>query len=378
MTDAYDTAVLLDSPFAYYRLEDTSGTVMTDSSGNGRNGTFTNSPALAQSGPISGWRAALFKGVNDYASATLNLSATKQATFECWFAVVTNVKQGAIWQFGDNADTTLGMAFAWYDNLDGVVNVGADNGLSTQYNITVFTQPLLLSWVHMVAAIDRLANPKMVTLYINGQFSPQGQKSFTAHNSFFGNLPLYLSRNVGLSKFLNVLVSRVAVYNTLLTQANAAAHFAAALSVGPVQVSSAAPVSVGNLTDALAPLTSALSTIQTVLNRIAPPIISLLAISTTHTLSGVGTLTLTGRGIIVRQSVVPAEWGITYGVIGEYENRLVQLVFNGYLVGGIQAEPLQIVDQYAARQLYLFDDNVPINVNYDVGTGCTIIVEQLA
>jgi hypothetical protein len=36
----YDTAVLSLSPYAYYRLDETSGTVAADSSGNGRNGTY--------------------------------------------------------------------------------------------------------------------------------------------------------------------------------------------------------------------------------------------------------------------------------------------------------------------------------------------------
>jgi Concanavalin A-like lectin/glucanases superfamily len=36
----YDATVLASSPYAYYRLDETSGTVAVDSSGNGRNGTY--------------------------------------------------------------------------------------------------------------------------------------------------------------------------------------------------------------------------------------------------------------------------------------------------------------------------------------------------
>lgn len=41
---AYSTAVLADSPTWYYRCQDLSGTVATDSSGNSHNGTYTNTP----------------------------------------------------------------------------------------------------------------------------------------------------------------------------------------------------------------------------------------------------------------------------------------------------------------------------------------------
>lgn len=51
---SYSSEVLADSPMAYYRLGDTSGTTMTDSSGNARHGTYTGSPGLNTTGLLTG------------------------------------------------------------------------------------------------------------------------------------------------------------------------------------------------------------------------------------------------------------------------------------------------------------------------------------
>ena len=44
----YAVQVLADNPLALYQFDETSGTVMADSSGNGRDGTYVNSPSLGQ------------------------------------------------------------------------------------------------------------------------------------------------------------------------------------------------------------------------------------------------------------------------------------------------------------------------------------------
>src|SRR4051812_8284116 len=43
---SYSSEVLADSPLAYWRLGDASGTTMVDSSGNARDGAYTGSPTL--------------------------------------------------------------------------------------------------------------------------------------------------------------------------------------------------------------------------------------------------------------------------------------------------------------------------------------------
>ena len=74
-------------PVAHWKLDENSGTLAADSSGNGNNGTLTNGPKWAP-GKIGG--ATKFDGVNDYinipqgVSANLNFSTYKAFTISGW------------------------------------------------------------------------------------------------------------------------------------------------------------------------------------------------------------------------------------------------------------------------------------------------------
>jgi subtilisin-like proprotein convertase family protein len=63
----YSATVLSDNPAGYWRFGEASGTVATDSSGNGNHGTYLNGPLLGQTGALVGDtnKAASFDGVND-------------------------------------------------------------------------------------------------------------------------------------------------------------------------------------------------------------------------------------------------------------------------------------------------------------------------
>lgn len=84
---SYPSNVLTDSPLMYWRLGDTSGTTAVDSTTNGRNGAYQNSPTLGVTGLVGtdSNRAVQFDGVNDYASiasaAWMNVAAF---TVEAW------------------------------------------------------------------------------------------------------------------------------------------------------------------------------------------------------------------------------------------------------------------------------------------------------
>lgn len=81
--------------------------------------------------------------------------------------------------------------------------------------------------------------------------------------------------------------------------------------------------------------------------------------------------------MIVTAAAVPAEWGILFGVVGRYEPRLVQLQVQAQLFGGVTSVSLELVDQYEAAALYLFNDNVPTGLNYDVTVGATVTIQLL-
>lgn len=83
----YETAVLADSPFAYWRFNETTGTVAEDQTANNRDATHVSSPTLGVAGATrDGDRAVQFGSGADYAmvGSTLNFSAAAY-TVEGWY-----------------------------------------------------------------------------------------------------------------------------------------------------------------------------------------------------------------------------------------------------------------------------------------------------
>jgi hypothetical protein len=64
----YSKKVLALSPVVYFKMTEPSGTVLVDSSGNARNGTYTNVTVANAAGPIAGTVAPLFDGSTSYGS----------------------------------------------------------------------------------------------------------------------------------------------------------------------------------------------------------------------------------------------------------------------------------------------------------------------
>jgi hypothetical protein len=92
---SYSSEVLADSPLGYWRLGDTSGTTMTDSSGNARNGTYVEPSLNANSLIVTDTanKAATFGVVGStwrYGRVT-DAAWVDQSSFtvECWFKVTT-------------------------------------------------------------------------------------------------------------------------------------------------------------------------------------------------------------------------------------------------------------------------------------------------
>lgn len=66
---AFATEVLTHSPLGYWKMDEGTGaTVMADSSGNSHDGTYSNSPTLGVSGPMTGATGVTFDGSTSYAS----------------------------------------------------------------------------------------------------------------------------------------------------------------------------------------------------------------------------------------------------------------------------------------------------------------------
>lgn len=93
----YDTLILASSPVAYYRLDETAGLVMADSSGNANDGDYTATVTLGQPLIVNdGGKSALFSGAaGSFANIKTGVmdvpTSTSPKSLECWFNTTDTV-----------------------------------------------------------------------------------------------------------------------------------------------------------------------------------------------------------------------------------------------------------------------------------------------
>src|ERR1700730_457452 len=94
---SYSAAVLLDSPAAYWRMGESSGTTMTDASKNGNNGAYAGSVTLGQAGALAGDKGTAVAFDGRTASASVASSRSLQVnwiTIELWIKKTTETGYG--------------------------------------------------------------------------------------------------------------------------------------------------------------------------------------------------------------------------------------------------------------------------------------------
>ncbi|RME76418.1 MAG: LamG domain-containing protein [Planctomycetota bacterium] len=92
MAATYVQEVSADTPDAWWRLGETSGTTASDATGNGENGTYTNGPSLGVPGAVAGDTAAGLDGIDDYVAIPnfpYRYGNTGSFTVEAWFQTTT-------------------------------------------------------------------------------------------------------------------------------------------------------------------------------------------------------------------------------------------------------------------------------------------------
>jgi RHS repeat-associated protein len=161
-TDPYSTAILADSPVLYYRLDESSGTAATDSSGNGYTGTYNSSGVtLGASGALIGNSdtAATNSGPDALVSGSGGSlpTGTSDRTVEVWLKV-SGGWNGQIIDYGGAAESievdyhggATNSAAVGLNNVDYVqVDVGLGDG----------------AW-HL---FDLVSDSSATTVYIDGQ-----------------------------------------------------------------------------------------------------------------------------------------------------------------------------------------------------------------
>jgi hypothetical protein len=210
----YKREVLVDKPAGYWRLGEPSGTSITDSSGNGLTGTYTNGPTLAQTGALA----------NDAATSVSFVAASSQ------YGVVPD---NNLLDFG-NVTTYEAWAYPTSSNAANIIDKGP-NGLEVAMKATTrliqvaktdvaviveSTVGLTLNaWNHVVVT----KSGSDVHIYLNG-VDVTGVVTDAACVSTA--TALQIGRYYNNAFYWNGKLQEIAVYNYALSSKRVAQHYA--------------------------------------------------------------------------------------------------------------------------------------------------------
>lgn len=228
----YRDVVLEDTPSLYLRLNEASGTLALDSSGNSRNGTYTGSPTLGSSGALrnDADTAATFSGTGQYVTLgdILDFAATAAFSLECW--VKPNNDGAYTYQRLISKETSDGSGrqgwTLWRNKSNN--NLGFERYLNDASDAKTVSNVLPAgAWTHIVATYDGTN----MRLYINGvvQGSPQASsKSLVNHGD-----ALRVGSDVYSDSDFGGRIDEVAVYDYALSATRALYHYQAGMQTLP-------------------------------------------------------------------------------------------------------------------------------------------------
>jgi hypothetical protein len=213
-SDAYSTVVMTDTPLAYYRLSESSGTTMSDSSGNAHVGTFyaTKTATAGLLGAVSSDGASSQPGT--VASASwLNVAAI---TLECLIKPSgTGSNAGVVTRYGSSQDWLL-----WI-NVSSQIAVRFYNAAGSQVDLNTGITVVAGTTYHVVATYQSGQS----RLYVNGAQVASSTALTGLLRSDPQNLEIgtYATNTWGFSG----VVDEVALYSGELSATRVGVHYAA-------------------------------------------------------------------------------------------------------------------------------------------------------
>lgn len=215
---SYDEVVLGDDPVGYWRLGESSGTTLTDSSPNANHGIYQGGFTLGQTGAIPGNTATLFNGTNGLGRINDSDSLDTGDTFtaEAWIKRTNATKAHQLFLKGSaGMQITImggnGQVFLRKPNVTTIAR--SDGGV-----------PADGQWHHVVATMD---GPGTAKIYIDG--APDTVGVSNVHTPADSTTPLFLGGTATTPHTLDEL----ALYDKALTPEQVAAHHAAATATNP-------------------------------------------------------------------------------------------------------------------------------------------------
>ena len=213
-------------PFAYWTLDDGSGSSASDSSGNGDTLTLTNTPSWQTGTNCAKSGCVAFNGTNQSAQVALDLSETNVVTLAFWMKWNSYTTPDALsLEFTANYNNAatgfiVNPSSSRSDCGTAIFEVGLHGNAG--YNQACFTRPSAGGW-HHYAFIFSTGNPAATEVipYVDGvavaYTKPANSQADNTNN--FGNDTLYWMSRAASSLFAAGSLDELYVYKRALSQA---------------------------------------------------------------------------------------------------------------------------------------------------------------
>lgn len=234
----YRPLVLFDAPVGYWRLDETTGTVATDSSTGAHNGTYTGGFTLAQPGALAdGDRATLFDGSSGFVDMgnVGSLAFTGAFSLEAW--IKTTAASYAI-----IASKTL--AASTNDGYVLLMDAGSGPGKIRFYCVVTGGGTILWdfkttlayndgNWHHVVATWNGTTGANGVKIFVDGVQVAQATAAAGTPGTPATPFRLGTYSDLAIQCFPGAL-DDVAAYNFALTSTQVGNHFTGRGAAGPI------------------------------------------------------------------------------------------------------------------------------------------------
>lgn len=220
----YSQTILNDSPYLYWRLGETVGSVAADASGNGRDGTYTDGVGRSEGLLVNDPDGGVVIGPNAYVDGGLVAS----------FGINDPFSVECLVRFDENGNTGGSLLISKYDvpndkgwNIrlygDDAVEVNLRNSSGNRIQVHA-RLPVTDGVHHIIVTYDGSRTAAGVFIFVDGVLRSKTILNDTLSLAITHTEPF----RVGLAITSNI--DEVAVYDSVLTAAQAAAHAAAAFA----------------------------------------------------------------------------------------------------------------------------------------------------
>jgi signal peptidase I len=228
----YTAAVRAESPYAFYRLDEASGSDATDASGNTRTGTYASVATYQQAGALPtnpGYAIGLAANSGRMVGGGTGLTDPTTFSAELWFKTTTAAGGKLIgFENSRNATSTSFDREAFMRTDGKVVYMGATSTSKLLVSPTALNNG---AWHHLVITAVPSGSNEISAMYVDGALVASGN-TMKASLSYigwwrvgFGRVPT--GTGYPLTGNFTGSVDDVAIYTTQLSAARVAAHYAA-------------------------------------------------------------------------------------------------------------------------------------------------------